>query len=121
MSGLLGEQRQLSGREYERSLQQAETNLALDQARAKMIQDTGSSLSSGISAGAGAYSKFAQARDTSTTPLSSGFYQGEIGAANAYGVAPSQLSYQKPTGGFMGIGGQGGGYYYTPGGVFGRK
>jgi hypothetical protein len=120
-SGLLGEQRQLSGREYERSLQQAETNLALDQARAKMIQDTGSSLSSGISAGAGAYSKFAQARDTSTTPLSSGFYQGEIGAANAYGVAPSQLSYQKPTGGFMGIGGQGGGYYYTPGGVFGRK
>jgi hypothetical protein len=120
-SGLLGEQRQLSGRQYERSLQQAETNLALDQARAKMIQDTASSLSSGVSAAGSAYSKFAQAKGASTTPLSSGFYQGEIGAANAYGVAPSQLSYQKPTGGFMGIGGQGGGYYYTPGGVYGRK
>lgn len=76
---------------------------------------------SGALAGMGsAYGQFAQAQGASTTPTSAGFYQGQIGAANAYGVAPSQLSYQKPTGGFMGFGGTGGGYYYTPGGVYGR-
>jgi hypothetical protein len=56
----------------------------------------------------------------STTPNSSGFYSGQIGAANAYNVAPSQLSYQKSSGGFMGMGGTSGGYYYNPSGSYGR-
>lgn len=45
-----------------------------------------------------------------------GFYGNQMQAANAFNVAPSQLSYQAPTGlgGFLGIGKQGG-YYYNPG------
>ena len=120
-SGLAGEQKQMSAREYERGIQQAETDLAIGQARAAMFQNTGTALGSGISSAGNAYSQYAQVRGGSTTPMESGFYQGQIGAANAFGVSPSQLSYQKPTGGFFGIGGNQGGYYYTPGGQFGRE
>lgn len=104
-----------------RQQEQAATNLALEQQRAETLGKMGESVASFGSTAAGAYNKYATARNTSTTPLKSGFYAGEIGAANAYGVAPSQLSYQQPSGGFLGIGGQSGGYYYTPGGTFGRK
>lgn len=44
---------------------------------------------------------------------SAGFYGNQVTAANAYGVAPNQLSYQKSSGGFLGIGGTPGGYYYN--------
>jgi hypothetical protein len=50
---------------------------------------------------------------------SSGFYGSKLAGANAYGVAPNQLSQQSSTGlgGFMGIGKQGG-YYYNPSGLY---
>ena len=83
-------------------------------AQSEALGNVGSALGGGLSGVGGALGQLSAAKMASTTPTSSGFYSGEIGAANAYGVAPSQLSYQKPTGGFMGIGGQGGGYYYTP-------
>ena len=44
---------------------------------------------------------------------SAGFYGNQVTAANAYGVAPNQLSYQKSSGGFLGMGGTPGGYYYN--------
>jgi len=103
-----------------RQQEQAATSLALEQQRAATLGKMGESVASGVSSVGNAYSQYANAKGASTTPMASGFYAGEIGAANAYGVAPSQLSYQKGTGGFLGIGGQGGGYYYTPGGVYGR-
>lgn len=97
-----------------------ESTLASRQAVGQGIQSIGSATSGALMGVGGAYGQLAAAQGASTTPTSAGFYQGQVGAANAYGVAPSQLSYQKPTGGFLGIGGQGGGYYYTPGGVYGR-
>lgn len=50
-----------------------------------------------------------------------GFYGGKLQAAEGFNVAPSMLSFQKPTGlgGFLGIG-RAGGYYYNPAGPFGR-
>lgn len=50
---------------------------------------------------------------------SSGFYGSKLAGANAYGVAPNQLSQQSSTGlgGFMGMGKQGG-YYYNPSGAY---
>jgi len=107
-------------RGYERQLELEKTGLARGQAGAEGLAGAGGSLTTGLTTGFEAYNKYRTAQETSTTPMASGFYAGEIGAANAYGVAPSQLSYQKGTGGFLGIGGQGGGYYYTPGGVYGR-
>ena len=52
---------------------------------------------------------------------SAGFYGSQMQAANAFNVAPSALSYQSPTGlgGTLGMG-KAGGYYYNPGGVYGR-
>jgi hypothetical protein len=91
-SGLLGEQRQLSGREYERSLQQAETNLALDQARASMIQDTASSLSSGVSAAGSAYSKYAQAKGSPITGYGGQQFVKKTSAAGGEFYAPQSGS-----------------------------
>jgi hypothetical protein len=105
---------------YDVAQQNAAADLARGQAQAQMVTDSSAALGSAITAGYGAYNQYATAANASTTPMSSGFYQGQVGAANAYNVAPSQLSYQAPSGGFMGIGGQGGGYYYTPSGVYGR-
>jgi len=96
------------------------STLASRQAVAQGVQGIGSAAAGALSGIGSAYGQLATAQGASTTPLSSGFYGGELGAAKAYNVAPSQLSYQKPTGGFLGIGGQGGGYYYTPSGVYGR-
>jgi hypothetical protein len=44
---------------------------------------------------------------------SAGFYGNQVTAANAHGVAPNQLSYQKSSGGFLGMGGTPGGWYYN--------
>jgi hypothetical protein len=90
---------------------------AAQQAVGQGVSDIGKATSGALMGMSGA----AGMMGTSTTPNAGGFYGGEIGAANAYKVAPSQLSYQKPTGGFMGIGGTSGGYYYTPSGTYGRS
>lgn len=96
-------------------------NLAAQQALASGIQSTGQALGSGIS-GYGAALGAAKAAGTGSTALTSqGFYRDEIGAANVMGVAPKQLSYQKPTGGFLGFGGKEGGFYYNPSGSYGRE
>jgi hypothetical protein len=97
-----------------------QADLALGQSRAQMVTEGTAAIGTALSAGAGAYNQYATAANASTTPMDSGFYRGQLGAANAYNVAPSQLSYQAPSGGFLGIGGQQGGYYYTPSGVYGR-
>ena len=89
---------------------------AASQATATGISDIGKATSGALSG----YGSAMQGMGSSTTPNSSGFYGGEIGAANAYNVAPSQISYQKSSGGFAGIGGQQGGYYYNPSGPYGR-
>jgi hypothetical protein len=94
--------------------------LAANQALASGISSTGQALGGGIS-GYGAALGAAKAAGTGSTALTSqGFYKDQVGAANQYGVAPSQLSYQKGTGGFLGMGGQQGGYYYNPSGQYGR-
>jgi hypothetical protein len=109
-----------AGQIYQTQQQINEAAAARDAANIQATQGVFDATSGALAGMGSAYGQFAQAQGASTTPTSAGFYKGEIGAANAYGVAPSQLSYQKPTGGFMGLGGTGGGYYYTPGGVYGR-
>lgn len=120
LSAQYGAQTGAAQRRYARQQENIATSLAAKESQAKMVEGTTQAVGSAVAGGAGAYGQYATAANASTTPMSSGFYRGEIGAANAYGVAPSQLSYQKPSGGFMGMGGQQGGYYYTPGGVYGR-
>lgn len=90
---------------------------AAQQAVGQGVSDIGKATSGALMGMSGA----AGMMGTSTTPNAGGFYGGEIGAANAFKVAPSQLSYQKPSGGFMGMGGTSGGYYYDPSGVYGRS
>jgi len=89
---------------------------AAQQAVGQGVSDIGKATSGALMGMSGAAGQMG----ASTTPNSSGFYSGQIGAANAYNVAPSQLSYQKSSGGFMGIGGTSGGYYYNPSGSYGR-
>lgn len=92
-------------------------NLAADQAWAA----TGQALGGGIS-GYGSAVGAAKAAGTGSTALTNqGFYKDQVGAANQYGVAPSQLSYQKGSGGLLGIGGKEGGFYYNPSGPYGRS
>jgi hypothetical protein len=95
-------------------------NLAANQALSSGIAATGQALGSGISSYGMATSAARGAGTGSTAMTDQGFYKDQVGAANQYNVAPSQLSYQKRTGGFMGIGGQEGGYYYNPSGQYGR-
>jgi hypothetical protein len=89
---------------------------AAQQAVGQGVSDIGQATSGALMGMSGAAGQMG----ASTTPNSSGFYSGQIGAANAYNVAPSQLSYQKSSGGFMGMGGTSGGYYYNPSGSYGR-
>jgi hypothetical protein len=89
---------------------------AAQQAVGQGVSDIGKATSGALMGVSGAAGQMG----ASTTPNSSGFYSGQIGAANAYNVAPSQLSYQKSSGGFMGMGGTSGGYYYNPSGSYGR-
>lgn len=91
-------------------------NLAANQAFAGVGQALGGGVSSyGIATAA------ARGAGTGSTSMTDqGFYKDQVGAANQFNVAPSQLSYQKRTGGFMGMGGQQPGYYYNPGGQYGR-
>lgn len=118
--GGAAEQQQMGQRQYARQQELNATNLARDTTYAKGVGDVANAFSSAAMSGAGAYSQYATAAGASTTPMSSGFYRGEVGAANAMNVAPSQISYQKPTGGLLGIGGQKGGFYYNPSGPYGR-
>jgi hypothetical protein len=106
----------LAGQIYGANKENIAASYAAQQAVGQGVSDIGKATSGalmGMSGGAGQLG-------ASTTPNAGGFYSGQIGAANAYNVAPSQLSYQKPSGGFMGIGGTSGGYYYTPSGTYGR-
>ena len=96
-------------------------NLAANQALSSGIASTGQALGSGISSYGMATSAARAAGTGSTAMTDQGFYKDQVGAANVMGVAPNQLSYQKRTGGFMGIGGQEGGYYYNPSGPYGRS
>ena len=93
---------------YQGQQQNIQNNLAAAQANAQMVGDIGQGIGSTLTAAVDAYNQYATAANASTTPNAAGFYKGQIGAANAYKVAPSQLSYQK-----------GQGYYYTPSGVYG--
>jgi hypothetical protein len=83
---------------------------AAQQAVGQGVSDIGKATSGALSGMSSVYGQMG----ASTTPNASGFYGGEIGAANAYKVAPSQLSYQKPSTGTSG------GYYYDPSGAYGR-
>jgi hypothetical protein len=120
LSSMYGAQVGQAQRGYARQQENIATSTAAANQRAAMVQGIGQSVASGVSGAGNAYSQYATAAGASTTPMSSGFYRGEVGAANAMNVAPSQISYQKPTGGFLGIGGQKGGFYYNPSGPYGR-
>jgi hypothetical protein len=96
-------------------------NLAANQALASGIQSTGQALGSGISAYGSALGAARAAGTGSTAMTNQGFYKDQIGAANQFNVAPSQLSYQKGSGGLLGIGGKEGGFYYNPSGPYGRS
>jgi hypothetical protein len=102
---------------YNVNRENAAASYAAQQAVGQGVSDIGKATSGALMG----MSDAAGMMGTSTTPNAGGFYGGEIGAANAYKVAPSQLSYQKPSGGFMGMGGTSGGYYYDPSGVYGRS
>jgi hypothetical protein len=68
-----------------------QSNLARDTTYAQAPADIANAFSSAAMSGAGAYNQYATAAGASTTPMKSGFYRGQIGAANAYGVAPYQV------------------------------
>lgn len=86
------------------------SRLAADQAVGQGIQSLGGALSGAmIGIGSARQAQQLASLSRSTTPLESGFYSGELGAARAANVAPSQISYQK-----------GEGFYYNPAGPFGR-
>lgn len=97
------------------------SRLAASQALASGISSTGQALGSGISGYGTARAMQAAAGTGSTALTSQGFYRDQVGAANQFGVAPNQLSYQKGTGGILGFGGKEGGYYYNPSGTYGRE
>ena len=120
LSAQYGAQTGQAQRGYARQQENIATSTAAAYQRAAMVQEIGQSVASAGSGAGNAYSQYATAAGASTTPMESGFYKGEVGAANAMNVAPSQISYQKPTGQFLGMGGQQGGYYYNPSGPYGR-
>jgi hypothetical protein len=116
-SNIYNAQSGLATQIYGANKENAAASYAAQQAVGQGVSDIGQATSGALMGMSGAAGQLG----TSTTPNAGGFYGGEIGAANAYKVAPSQLSYQKPSGGFMGIGGTSGGYYYTPSGTYGRS
>jgi len=84
-------QQQMGQRQYTRQQEGIAANLAAKESEIAMYKGIGESLASGVSGVGNAYSQYANAKGASTTPMDSGFYKGQIGAANAYGVAPSQV------------------------------
>ena len=64
---------------------------AAQQAVGQGVSDIGNATSGALTGMSGGYNQYATAAGASTTPMDSGFYKGQIGAANAYGVAPSQV------------------------------
>jgi hypothetical protein len=111
----------IEGGKYGAAVNTIGANLAADQALASGISSTGKALGSGIS-GYGSALGAANAAGTGSTAMTNqGFYKDQVGAANQFNVAPDQLSYQKGSGGFLGIGGKEGGFYYNPSGPYGRS
>lgn len=115
-SNIYNAQSGLASQIYGANKENIAASYAAQQAVGQGVSDIGKATSGALMGMSGAAGQMG----ASTTPSSSGFYSGQIGAANAYNVAPSQLSYQKPSGGFMGMGGTSGGYYYNPSGSYGR-
>jgi hypothetical protein len=91
LSSMYGAQVGQAQRGYARQQENIATSTAAANQRAAMVQGIGQSVASGVSGAGNAYSQYATAAGASTTPMDSGFYKGQIGAANAYGVAPSQV------------------------------
>jgi hypothetical protein len=91
LSSMYGAQTGQAQRGYARQQENIAASLARDQATAQGIQDVSGAIGQAGMSGYGAYSQYATAAGASTTPMDSGFYKGQIGAANAYGVAPSQV------------------------------
>jgi hypothetical protein len=106
---LYGAQTGLAQQGYQTQQATNEAMLARDMANVQAVQGVGEATAGALGGIGSAYSQLATAQGSSTKPLSSGFYAGELGAAKAYNVSPSQLSYQR-----------GGGFYYSPSGVYGR-
>jgi hypothetical protein len=115
-SNIYNAQSGLASQIYGANKENIAASYAAQQAVGQGVSDIGKATSGALSGMSSVYGQMG----ASTTPNSSGFYSGEVGAANAYNVAPSQLSYQKSSGGFMGMGGTSGGYYYNPSGPYGR-
>ena len=115
-SNIYNAQSGLASQIYGANKENIAASYAAQQAVGQGVSDIGQATSGALMGMSGAAGQMG----ASTTPNSSGFYSGQIGAANAYNVAPSQLSYQKSSGGFMGMGGTSGGYYYNPSGSYGR-
>jgi hypothetical protein len=115
-SNIANAQLGLASQIYGANKENIAASYAAQQAVGQGVSDIGQATSGALMGMSGAAGQMG----ASTTPNSSGFYSGQIGAANAYNVAPSQLSYQKSSGGFMGMGGTSGGYYYNPSGSYGR-
>ena len=91
LSSMYGAQTGQAQRGYARQQENISASLAARQATAQGIQDVGQAVGQAGMSGYGAYSQYATAAGASTTPMESGFYRGQIGAANAYGVPPSQV------------------------------
>jgi hypothetical protein len=91
LSAQYGAQTGQAQRGYARQQENIGASLAARQAAAQGIGDTTAAIGQAGMTGYGAYSQYATAAGASTTPMDSGFYKGQIGAANAYGVAPSQV------------------------------
>jgi len=91
LSSMYGAQTGQAQRGYARQQELNAANFARDTTYAKGVGDTTAAIGQAGMSGYGAYSQYATAAGASTTPMDSGFYKGQIGAANAYGVAPSQV------------------------------
>jgi hypothetical protein len=94
------------GGSYQAGANQIVGNIALANQQNQANMGMGSAIG-GLGKAAGDI--FGQAYQGNAGLQSSGFYGSQNAAANAYGVAPNQLSQQ---------GGSGGGYYYNPSGTY---
>lgn len=103
----------ISGRTYGRAVDTIGSRLAANQAVASGIQSVGSATAGALTGVSGAYGQAAMAGGGAANKQ--GFYTDQLSAAQAFNVAPSQLSYQRSQSGRQG------GYYYNPGGQYGRQ
>jgi len=94
------------GGSYQAGANQIVGNIALANQQNQANMGMGSAIGGLAQGGLSAYQQYAS---QNAGLQSSGFYGSQNAAANAYGVAPNQLSQQ---------GGAGGGYYYNPSGTY---